>query len=121
MNYSNVNIKSRIYVLLAMVIVAPCCTTVIAQGQLKLVSIKPTVFFVREDNILTQIGEATINNLSQEEVQRYIDSEIPLPQHRRAYTGDLYTHTPRQGTRSPQYDLATAKTLAGIFRAHYPS
>jgi len=77
MNYSNVNIKSRIFVLLAMVIAAPCCTTVIAQGQLKLVSIKPTVFFVRKDNILTQLGQATINNLSQEEVQIALQTQIP--------------------------------------------
>jgi len=77
MNRSNLDIKSTISFLLATAVAASCCNAVIAQGQLKLVSIKPTVFFVREDNILTQLGEATINNLSQEEVQIALQTQIP--------------------------------------------
>jgi len=77
MNRSNLDIKSTISFLLATVVAASCCNAVIAQGQLELVSIKPTVFFVRKDNILTQIGEATINNLSQEEVQIALQPQIP--------------------------------------------
>ena len=77
MNRSNLDIKSTISVLLVTVVAASCCNAVIAQGQLKLVSVKPTVFFVREDNILTQIGEATISNLSQEEVQIALQTRIP--------------------------------------------
>jgi len=77
MNRSNLDVKSTISVLLATVVAASCCNAAIAQGQLKLVSIKPTVFFVREDNILTQIGEATISNSSQEEVQIALQPQIP--------------------------------------------
>ena len=77
MNRSNLDIKSTISVLLATVVAASCCNAAIAQGQLKLVSVKPTVFFVREDNILTQIGEATISNSSQEKVQIALQTRIP--------------------------------------------
>ena len=38
-----------------MVIVIFCCTVVIAVEQVKLVSVKPTVFFVREGDVLTQL------------------------------------------------------------------
>ncbi|MHC4584204.1 MAG: glycoside hydrolase family 38 N-terminal domain-containing protein [Planctomycetota bacterium] len=67
MNYSN--IKSEISVLLAIVIIILFSNTAIAQEQLKFISVKPTVFFVSKDNVLTQLGEATINNPSQEEEQ----------------------------------------------------
>lgn len=67
MNYSGTDIRSGISILIVMVIGAFCSTTVIAQEQVKLVSVKPTVFFVRKDNVLTQLGEATVNNLSQEQ------------------------------------------------------
>lgn len=77
MNRSSVDINSRISVQLAIIIVAFCCTVVIAEGQLKLTSIKPTVFFVHKDNVLTQLGEATINNLSQKEVEIALQSQIP--------------------------------------------
>ena len=76
MNRSSVDINSRISVQLAIIIVAFCCTVVIAEGQLKLTSIKPTVFFVHKDNVLTQLGEATINNLSQKEVEIALQSQI---------------------------------------------
>ncbi|MHC4330332.1 MAG: hypothetical protein ACYSWW_19660, partial [Planctomycetota bacterium] len=46
------------------------------KGQVKLVSVKPTVFFVRKDNVLTQLGEATVNNLSQEQVTIVLQSQI---------------------------------------------
>jgi len=73
MNRSGTGTRSRVSILSAIVIVAFCSTTVVAQGQVKLVSVKPTVFFVREDNVLTQLGEATVNNLSQEQkrLRRY--------------------------------------------------
>ncbi len=77
MNRSSVNIYSRISVQLAIIIVAFCCTVVIAEGQLKLTSIKPTVFFVHKDNVLTQLGKATINNLSQKEVEIALQCQIP--------------------------------------------
>ncbi|TKJ33431.1 MAG: hypothetical protein CEE38_20740 [Planctomycetes bacterium B3_Pla] len=76
MNCLYLDIKSRISVLLSMVIVAFCCTVVNAEGQVKLVSVKPTVFFVRKDNALTQSGEATVNNLSQEQVKIVLQSQI---------------------------------------------
>ena len=69
MNYSKVNIKSAISVLLAIVIITLCCNTAAAEGQLKFTTIKPTVFFVSKENNLTQLGEATINNPSQEDEQ----------------------------------------------------
>ena len=67
MNLLYTDIKSRLSVLLAMVMVAFCYPGVIAEGQLRLTSIKPAVFFVRQNDVLTQLGEATINNFSQKE------------------------------------------------------
>jgi len=67
MNHPGTHIRSRVSILSAMVMAAFCSTAVTAQGQVKLVSVKPTVFFVREDNVLAQLGEATVNNLSQEQ------------------------------------------------------
>jgi len=60
-----------------MVIVALSCSAVIAEEQLKLTSINPSVFFVQKDNVLTQLGEATINNLSQKEVEIALLCQIP--------------------------------------------
>ncbi|MFC1604064.1 glycoside hydrolase family 38 C-terminal domain-containing protein [Planctomycetota bacterium] len=77
MKCSSTYLKSRISNLLVTAIVAFCCTAVIAEGQVKLVSVKPSVFFVRKDNVLTQLGEAKINNLSQEEVKIVLQSQIP--------------------------------------------
>lgn len=77
MNRPSVDIYSRISVQLAIIIVAFCCTVVIAEGQLKLTSIKPTVFFVHKDNVLTQLGEAAINNLSQKEVEIALQCQVP--------------------------------------------
>ena len=48
MNRSGTDIRSRVSILSAIVIAAFCSTTVIAQDQVKLVSAKPTVFFVRK-------------------------------------------------------------------------
>ncbi len=76
MNLLYTDIKSRISVLLATVTVAFCCPAVIAEGQLRLTSVKPTVFFVRQNNVLTQIGEATIDNSSQDEVEIALQCQI---------------------------------------------
>ncbi|MCP4258449.1 MAG: hypothetical protein GY774_13260 [Planctomycetes bacterium] len=76
MNHSNVNIKSGISVLLAIVIITLCSNTVIAEEQLEFTSIKPTVFFVHKDNDLAQLGETTINNPSQEEQQIVLQIRI---------------------------------------------
>jgi hypothetical protein len=67
MNHPGTDIRSEISILIVMVIVAICGTTVIAQGQVKLVSVKPTVFFTRLGDGLVQMAEATISNLSQEQ------------------------------------------------------
>jgi len=67
MNHPGTDIRSGISILIVMVIVAFCSTTVIAQGQVKLVSVKPTVFFRRLGDVLIQVGEATVSNLSQEQ------------------------------------------------------
>ncbi|MBL7184847.1 MAG: hypothetical protein ISS70_00860 [Phycisphaerae bacterium] len=77
MNHPGTHIRSRVSILSAIVIAAFCSTAVIAQGQVKLVSVKPTVFFVREDNVLSQLGEATVNNLSQEQVKIALESHMP--------------------------------------------
>jgi hypothetical protein len=67
-----------ILVLLVMVFVnAPCCKSVAAEGQLKFVSVKPTVFFVRQGDVLTQSGQVTLNNSSQEEIEVTIQAQIP--------------------------------------------
>ncbi|MHC4227522.1 MAG: glycoside hydrolase family 38 N-terminal domain-containing protein, partial [Planctomycetota bacterium] len=76
MKRSSTDIKSRTSVVLVTAIIAICCTVGIAEGQVKLVSVKPTVFFVRKDNVLTQLGEATVNNLSQEQVTIVLQSQI---------------------------------------------
>ncbi len=77
MNLLYTDIKSRISVLLAIVTFAFCCPGVIAEGQLRLTSVKPTVFFVRQNNVLTQLGEATIDNSSQDEVEIALQCQIP--------------------------------------------
>jgi len=77
MNYSGTDIRSGISILIVMVIGAFCSTAAGARGQVKLVSVKPTVFFVRRDNVLAQIGEATVNNLSQEQVKITLESQVP--------------------------------------------
>ena len=77
MNYSGTDIRSGISILIVMVIGAFCSTTVIAQEQVKLVSVKPTVFFMRKDNVLAQMGEATVNNLSQEQMKITLESHVP--------------------------------------------
>lgn len=69
MNRSSVDINSRVFAWFAMTIVGFCCTVAIAEGRLKLTSIKPTVLFVHEDDVLSQLGEATIDNSSQHEVE----------------------------------------------------
>jgi len=78
MNRSNTYKQSNIFVMLMVVIViAFCCESVIAEGQLKFVSIKPTVFFMHEGDVVTQLGEVTIDNLSQEEKQVTLQTQIP--------------------------------------------
>ncbi len=76
MNHSGTGIRSRVSILLVMVIVALCGTADITQGQVKLVSVKPTVFFRRLGDVLTQVGEATVSNLSQEQVNIALESQI---------------------------------------------
>jgi alpha-mannosidase len=77
MNRSYVNINLLIQVLLTIIIVTLCSSAVFAEEQFKLTSIKPTIFFVSNDNTLTQVGEATINNLSQEETEITLQCQIP--------------------------------------------
>jgi alpha-mannosidase len=76
MRLSCVYINSRIHVKLAIIIVALSSSVAFAEGQLKLISIKPTVFFVHKDNMLEQLGEATINNLSQEQATITLQCQI---------------------------------------------
>jgi alpha-mannosidase len=70
-------VDSRIHVQLAIMIAALCSSAAVAEEQLKLTSIKPTVFFASKDNILSQMGEATINNLSQREARITLQYQIP--------------------------------------------
>ena len=77
MNHSYVHINSRIQVLLAIIAVVFYSSVVNAEEKFKLTSIKPTIFFVSNDNILTQVGEATINNLSQEETEVTLQCQTP--------------------------------------------
>jgi hypothetical protein len=76
MNRPKVDIKSRISVLLAAAVVAFCGTTIIAQEQVKLVSLKPTVFFRGLGDVLIRVGEATVSNLSQAQVPIALESQI---------------------------------------------
>lgn len=76
MKHSRVDTNLRILLQSVMGIVAFCGTAGIADGQLKLASIKATVFFVRGDDGLTQLGEATIANSSQEVVKAVLQCEI---------------------------------------------
>jgi hypothetical protein len=62
-------------------LIALSSSVAVAEGQLKLTSIKPTVFFVKKDNVLTQLGEATINTLSKE--------QAPMPNPRQENERDL--------------------------------
>lgn len=57
-------------------LIASCSTAVIAQGSVKLVTVRPTVFFQGEGNALTQLGEATVENLSQEQVKITLESQV---------------------------------------------
>lgn len=78
MNRSNSYKQSSAFVLSVVVIViALCCGSAIAEGQLKFVSVKPTVFFMNQGDVVTQLGEATIENLSQEEQQVSLQTQIP--------------------------------------------
>jgi alpha-mannosidase len=78
MNRFNKYRQSGILVLSVIVFfIALCCKAVSAEGQLKFVSVKPSVFFVHEDDALTQLGEATLNNPSQEKMQITIQLQIP--------------------------------------------
>jgi len=77
MNRSSPKIRSGISKLFVPVIIVFCCTVVIAEGQLKLTSVEPKVFFVHQDEALTQLGEATINNPSQEDAQIILQYQIP--------------------------------------------
>ena len=78
MNRFNKYEQSNILVLFVEVfIVAICCKAIAAEGQLKFVSVKPTVFFVHEGEALAQLGEATLNNSSQEQIQITIQLKVP--------------------------------------------
>ena len=77
MNHSNTYKQSSAFVLLLVVIViAFCCQAAIAEGQLKFVSIKPTVFFVNQGDVVVQLGEATIENLSQEQTEVVLQTQV---------------------------------------------
>jgi alpha-mannosidase len=77
MSFSRIYINQRIHARLAIMLIALSSSVAVAEGQLKLTSIKPTVFFVKKDNVLTQLGEATINNLSQEQAPITLQCQIP--------------------------------------------
>ncbi|MHC4567656.1 MAG: glycoside hydrolase family 38 N-terminal domain-containing protein, partial [Planctomycetota bacterium] len=76
MNHFRKGIMSRISILFVAITVGLCCAAGIAQGQVKLVSVKPTVFFERKDNALAQLGEATVENLSQEQIKITLESQM---------------------------------------------
>ncbi len=76
MNHSNVKSKSLMFVMSATIISTFCSNTAIAEGQLTIRSIKPTVFFVNKDEIPVQLGEAMIDNTSREEVKIVLQIRI---------------------------------------------
>jgi alpha-mannosidase len=77
MKLSCVYVNSRIRFQLAIIIAVLCSSAAVAEEQLKITSINPTVFFVSKDNVLTQIGEATIINLSQQQARITLQYQIP--------------------------------------------
>jgi len=78
MNRSDTYKISSIFVPLVMVfVIALCCEAAVAEGQLRFVSVKPTVFFMHEGDVITQLGEATIDNLSQEQIEVILQTQIP--------------------------------------------
>lgn len=77
MNHSHINSKSRIIVLLVLVVTVVCFHRIFAEEPLKFVSIKPTVFFEWKDHVLTQLAEATIESPLPKEVQIVLHSQIP--------------------------------------------
>src|SRR4030065_35757 len=58
------------------VVMASGSPLVIAEGQFKLTFIKPTVFVVRQEDVLTQLGEAMIDNVSEKEVEITLQFQI---------------------------------------------
>jgi len=78
MNRLNTCKPSIIFVLLvAAFVTAFCFESAIAEGRLKFVSIRPTVFFVNQGDVVTQIGEVTMENLSQEQIEVTLQTQIP--------------------------------------------
>ena len=106
MNHPAAATSSRVSILSAMVIAAFCSGAAGAQGQVKLESVKPTVFFVRQDNALAQLGEATVNNLSQEQVTITLESHVPG-----TGTREMSATIPK-GTTTVRFSIAdTAKSV----------
>jgi alpha-mannosidase len=77
MSFSHIYTNKRIHAQLAIMFLALSSSVAVVEGQLKLTAIKPTVFFVKKDNVLIQLGEATINNLSQEQAKITLQYQIP--------------------------------------------
>ena len=77
MNHPAAATSSRISPLSAIVIAAFFSGAAGAQGQVKLESVRPTVFFLRQGNALSQLGEATVSNLSEEPVKITLESHVP--------------------------------------------
>ena len=92
-------IASRIPVLFVIGLIAFCSTDGIAQRQVRLVSVEPTVFYQREGVALTQLGEATVENLAQDQVKITLESQI---QGRRP--GRMSTTVPK-GTTTVRFSL----------------
>ncbi|MHC4351672.1 MAG: glycoside hydrolase family 38 N-terminal domain-containing protein, partial [Planctomycetota bacterium] len=76
MKHLSVVIMSRISALVTMAIVVSCSTAAVAQGPVRFVSVKPTVFFQGKEGAFTQLGEATVENLSQEQVKITLESQM---------------------------------------------
>jgi alpha-mannosidase len=78
MNRSDTYKQSNIFAALVMAfVIALCCKSAIAEVQLKFVSVKPMVFFVNQSDVLTQLGEATVENLSQGQTDVTLQTQIP--------------------------------------------
>ena len=70
------DVNRRRLLLCVMATVALCDPVVSAQAQLRLTSVKPTVFFERKDGGLSQWGEAAISNPSAEAVEVVLQGEM---------------------------------------------
>jgi len=77
MNRFNTYKHSCVFVLLMIVVIVIfSCESLFADEQLKFVSIRPTVFFVNQGDVVVQLGEATIENLSQEQTEVVLQTQV---------------------------------------------